>query len=178
MESVLEDGQELSAASSSVDKAGTDLHGVTYGPEACLAAVMRSPEAVGIHDKDAWLSIFASYNIVEDPVGSTPHVSGVYDSRSRRRDNAALSRFYDTFIAANEISFHVERDIVCGLKVVRDLTIEIKMSAKVTVHVPMHLMYGLIHRVGYLGYVSAKTIPSPLSGQFHVMNTPNSGYLR
>ncbi len=31
------------------------------------------------------------------------------------------------------------------------------------------------HGINYLLIV---TIPSPLSGQFHVMNTPNSGYLR
>ena len=114
-----------------------------FSAEDCLELVGRSPAAVAIHDMDAWLSIFAQYNIVEDPVGSVPHFSGVYDRRDGRRGFGPLKRFYKTFIAANNIQFHVERDIVCGLHVVRDLTIEILMSGRLTVFVPMHLLYEL-----------------------------------
>lgn len=109
----------------------------------CLALVERSPAAVAAHDKQAWLALFARYSLVEDPVGSAPHINGIYDARSGYRSAERLSRFYDTFIAPNTIRFHVDRDIVCGLHVVRDLTIEIVMAPQVVVHVPMHLLYEL-----------------------------------
>lgn len=109
----------------------------------CLALVERSPAAVAVHDKAAWLSLFAHYNLVEDPVGATPHITGIYDRRTGYRGRGCLGRFYDTFIAPNTIRFHVDRDIVNGRHVVRDLTIEIVMSAKVTVRVPAHLLYEL-----------------------------------
>lgn len=114
-----------------------------FTAEDCLELINRSPAAVAAHDREAWLSIFAQYNIVEDPVGSAPHFSGVYDRKDGRRGFGPLKRFYETFIAANNIQFHVERDIVCGLHVVRDLTIEILMSGRLTVRVPMHLLYEL-----------------------------------
>ncbi len=115
----------------------------THSAEQLLALVQRSPAAVAAKDREAWLSIFAAYNIVEDPVGSRPHVSGVFDPVTGRRGNGPLVRFFDTFIAPNEITFEVERDIVCGFHVVRDLTIEIRMGPKVVVRVPMHLLYVL-----------------------------------
>jgi hypothetical protein len=116
--------------------------------EECLALVERSPAAVAARDKAAWLSLFARYNLVEDPVGSSPHIGGVFDARSGYRSNARLSRFYETFIAPNTIRFHVDRDIVSGMHVVRDLTIEITMSPEVVVHVPVHLLYELTDEEG------------------------------
>ncbi len=110
----------------------------------CLALVERSPAAVAVHDKAAWLALFARYNVVEDPVGSAPHITGIYDARTGYRGREGLSRFYETFIAPNRIRFHVGHDVVNGLHVVRDLTIEISMSSRVTVHVPVHLLYELI----------------------------------
>lgn len=109
----------------------------------CLALVERSPAAVAAHDKAAWVALFARYNLVEDPVGSAAHITGIYDARDGYRGRGGLGRFYDTFIAPNTIRFEVERDIVNGLRVVRDVTIEIVMSAKVTVRVPAHLLYEL-----------------------------------
>jgi hypothetical protein len=109
----------------------------------CLSLVERSPAAVAAHDKGAWLALFARYSLVEDPVGSAPLITGIYDSRAGYRAREGLSRFYDTFIAPNAIRFHVEQDIVSGLHVVRDVTIEIAMSARVTVRVPAHLLYEL-----------------------------------
>lgn len=113
-----------------------------------LAQVEKSPAAVAVHDKNAWLSIFAQYHIVEDPVGSTPHIGGIYDAKSAMRGNGALSRFFDTFIAPNRIRFEVAQDIVCDNHVVRDLTIHITMSDKVQVQVPMHLLYELTQERG------------------------------
>ncbi len=109
----------------------------------CLALVERSPAAVAVKDKAAWLALFARYNLVEDPVGSAPQISGIYDRRMGYRGSDRLSRFFDTFIAPNTIRFHVDRDVVCGLHVVRDLTIEITMAPQVVVHVPVHLLYEL-----------------------------------
>ena len=109
----------------------------------CLALVQRSPAAVAAHDRQAWLALFARYNLVEDPVGSAPHIGGIFDARSGYRSNAHLQRFYQTFIAPNAIRFEVDRDIVCGLHVVRDLTIEITMAPGVVVRVPVHLLYEL-----------------------------------
>jgi len=116
---------------------------ITFSAEDCLALVERSPAAVAAKDKSAWLALFARYNLVEDPVGSAPQISGIYDRRTGYRSLARLSRFFDTFIAPNTIRFHVDRDVVCGLHVVRDLTIEITMSPTLVVRVPVHLLYEL-----------------------------------
>jgi hypothetical protein len=109
----------------------------------CLALVERSPAAVADHDRDAWMQLFARYSLVEDPVGSAPHIIGIFDRQSGYRSADRLRRFYETFIAPNTIRFDVYRDIVCGLHVVRDLTIEITMAPHVVVRVPMHLLYEL-----------------------------------
>ena len=104
----------------------------------CLALVERSPAAVAAHDKSAWLSLFARDHVVEDPVGSAPHVSDPAAGGDR------LGPFYQTFIAPNTVRFHVDRDCIRGLNVMRDLTIEIIMSPRVTVRVPVHLLYELV----------------------------------
>jgi hypothetical protein len=109
----------------------------------CLALVERSPRAVARHDQAGWMQLFARYSLVEDPVGSAPHINGIFDATSGYRSADRLRRFYETFIAPNTITFHVERDIVRDLHVVRDLTIEITMAPQVVVRVPMHLLYEL-----------------------------------
>ncbi|MFI2472453.1 nuclear transport factor 2 family protein [Nocardia xishanensis] len=101
--------------------------------EHLLAAVQASPRAVAAHDKAAWVGLFADDAAVHDPVGSRAHVG---------RD--AIARFYDTFIGPNSIAFRVDRDLVAGQTVVRDLHIETTMSTGATVTVPMHLRYDLV----------------------------------
>lgn len=115
----------------------------TPDPNHLLEQAKKSPAAVAIHDKQAWMSIFALYHVVEDPVGSTPHVGGIYDATSGQRGNGALSRFFDTFIAPNKISFEVHRDVVCANHVVRDITIHLQMSPTIHAEVPMHAIYEL-----------------------------------
>ncbi len=111
-------------------------------PTDLLALAHASPAAVAAHDKDAWLALFARHHVVEDPVGSRPVVGGLYDRRSSRRGGGPLARFWDTFIAPNDIRFHTERDdIVDGLTVVRDITIETRLGGGVIAHAPMHLLY-------------------------------------
>ncbi|WP_369669948.1 nuclear transport factor 2 family protein, partial [Enterococcus faecium] len=78
--------------------------------EQLMAVVEGSPKAVGAHDRSTWVALFAGDGQVNDPVGSRPH-----------NGQAAIESFYDTFIAPNSITFHVERDIVCGRTVWRDL---------------------------------------------------------
>ncbi len=97
-----------------------------------LATVQRSPAAVSIHDRAAWVDLFAGDAEVNDPVGSRPH-----------HGRAAIEHFYDTFIAPNTITFHVDEDIVCGMSVVRDLTVETVMETGARLNIPMHLRYDL-----------------------------------
>lgn len=104
-----------------------------------LAAVKGSPTAVAAHDRGAWVALFSGGAQVNDPVGSRPHVG-----------KRAIERFYDTFIAPNSITFDVDRDVVCGMSVFRDLTVNTVMSTGVTLRVPMHLRYDLIEEGGVL----------------------------
>ncbi|WP_132993250.1 nuclear transport factor 2 family protein [Gordonia zhaorongruii] len=97
-----------------------------------LSLVGESPAAVAVHDKRKWLSLFSSDGIVNDPVGSDLH-----------QGSEELGRFYDTFIAPNEVVFHPKHDIVCGAAVMRDLELEIRMTDRVILTVPMHLRYEL-----------------------------------
>ncbi|APE36102.1 hypothetical protein BOX37_21660 [Nocardia mangyaensis] len=97
-----------------------------------LAAVHASPRAVAAHDKTAWVALFAENAAVHDPYGSHAHIG-----------TEAIGRFYNVFIGPNAITFDVDRDLVGGHSVVRDLRIAITMSTGATVTVPMHLRYDL-----------------------------------
>ncbi|WP_429520089.1 nuclear transport factor 2 family protein [Rhodococcus sp. BE178] len=104
--------------------------------------VRKSPTALAAHDKSAWLELFAEDHTVEDPVGGRPVIGGGFDKKSGSRGRGPLSRFWDTFIEPNNIRFHQERDdIVTGLSVVRDVTIEVGFPGGVTARAPMHLLY-------------------------------------
>src|SRR5687767_12055103 len=82
----------------------------SFDPAALLAHVAQSPKLCAAHDKAGWVSLFARDGQINDPVGSKPHDG-----------HAAISRFYDTFIAPNALKFDVERDFVSGMSVMRDL---------------------------------------------------------
>jgi hypothetical protein len=107
--------------------------------EQLIAAVQQSPALVAVHDRARWCGLYAQDGEVNDPVGSRPH-----------RGRAAIERFYDSFIAPNTIVFRVEQDVVCGMSVMRDLTIRTTMSTGVTLDVPMHLRYDLVEEDGAL----------------------------
>lgn len=104
-----------------------------------IAVVDASPAAVAVHDKAAWMGLFARGGEVNDPVGSRPH-----------RGESAISRFYDTFIAPNDIRFEVDHDVVCGMTVVRDLVIKTRMPTGLAVDVPTHIRYELVEEHGQL----------------------------
>lgn len=112
---------------------------------ACLAFVEKSPQAVTAKNKLAWVGLFADGAAVEDPVGSAPHVHAKADGL-----NGAVGRFYQTFIAPNDIRFEVDHDVVCARTVCRDLHIHIAMTDKVRISVPMHLLYELGEEDGEL----------------------------
>lgn len=67
---------------------------------------------------------------MEDPVGSRPHCGATQ-----------IERFYDTFIAPRDITFHRDADIVANSTVVRDLELEVAMSPSVTMRIPAYLRY-------------------------------------
>ncbi|OBG82267.1 hypothetical protein A5699_06575 [Mycobacterium sp. E802] len=97
-----------------------------------LATVELSPQAAGAHDRLRWVGLFAAGGRVEDPVGSRAH-----------RGRVEIGRFYDTFIAPRDITFHRDADIVAGSTVIRDLELEVAMSASVTMRIPAYLRYAV-----------------------------------
>lgn len=107
--------------------------------EAAIDTVEASPRFVGEHDRAAWLDLFAAGGVVEDPVGAAPSRKG----ERIRRGRDELARFYDTFIAGNEIRFVVERDIVVGSEVIRDVAIHTILGTGLQVVVPAILRYSL-----------------------------------
>ncbi len=118
--------------------------------EDVIKFIEGSPAAVAIHDKQAWISLFANENIVEDPVGSTPHCSDMSYRKTGVDKNTPLERFYEAFIAASNIKFHVDQDIVSGYTAIRDLALEIVMVEGLAVKVPMHAVYELTDEDGKL----------------------------
>lgn len=103
--------------------------------------VRSSPEFVAAHDKDGWLGIFAGQHVVEDPVGWRP---------VRSDEPGALARFWDAFIAPNDIEFQVAQDWVDGFDVVRDVTIVTTLPNGVQVRTPAHLIYQTVYEDGPL----------------------------
>ncbi len=111
-------------------------------PAAELLAIVRaSPEAVAALDKARWLDLFAPDYVLEDPVGSRPVLGGVYDRRSGERGTGPLSRFWDAFIAGNDIVFDVRADFASGRSIVRDAVITTTMAGGATVSTPLHILY-------------------------------------
>lgn len=99
-----------------------------------LSAAQRSLAAAGAHDRPGWLGLFTADGRVEDPVGSAPH-----------RGRAAIGHFYDTFIGPREITYDLDADLVVGTTVLRDLTLAVRMSPTLTMHVPTYIRYDMAH---------------------------------
>lgn len=115
-----------------------------------LSFVRRSPAAVAAHDKETWIGLFAKRYVVEDPVGSRPVAGGLFDRRTGFRGNGPLERFWDTFIAPNDVAFSVDHDFVRGLTVVRDADIRTRTRSGTEVRTPAHLVYELCEEDGCL----------------------------
>jgi ketosteroid isomerase-like protein len=99
--------------------------------------VKKSPELVDRHDREGWLGLFSSEAVVEDPVGGGLNRKG----KDWRGDRDGLSRFYDIFIAPNDIKFTVNQDIVMGNEVVRDVLIRTRLPNGAVSEVAAYLIY-------------------------------------
>ena len=99
--------------------------------------VKRSPELVDRHDREGWLGLFSSEAVVEDPVGAGLNRKG----KDWRGNRDGLSRFYDIFIAPNDIKFTVNQDIVVGSEVVRDVLIRTRLPNGAVSKVAAYLIY-------------------------------------
>jgi ketosteroid isomerase-like protein len=99
--------------------------------------VKRSPELVDRHDREGWLGLFSSEAVVEDPVGAGLNRKG----KDWRGARDGLSRFYDIFIAPNDIKFTVNQDIVMGNEVVRDVLIHTRLPNGAISEVAAYLIY-------------------------------------
>ena len=108
--------------------------------EELLELVSRSPAAVAIHDKRAWLELFSRAAIVQDPVGTAPHRRTASHQGAASGDDP-LGRFWETFIAPNRISFAAHQDIVIGEEVVRDVSIRSQLGSGITIEVPAYVIY-------------------------------------
>jgi len=82
--------------------------------DADLALVRASPQAVLARDRRAWLGLFGSAAVIEDPVGASRYATPI-----------ARAAFWDTFIAPQErIEFRVLREFQAGGTIVRQVVIE------------------------------------------------------
>ncbi|KUI31873.1 hypothetical protein AU196_08420 [Mycobacterium sp. IS-1742] len=105
---------------------------MTFTQADLLSAVERSPHLAAAHDRAGWVSLYTPDARIEDPVGSRPH-----------RGTDRIDRFYATFIAPRDITFHVRTDLVVDETVLRDVDLEVRMSPDVTMHIPAFLRYDL-----------------------------------
>ncbi len=115
-------------------------------PEKVYQLIKSSPEIVGRHDREAWLGLFSQSAVVQDPVGAGPNRKGqgVRDGRDE------LARFYDIFIASNDIKFTVNQDIVIGNEAVRDILISTVMPNGASCEIPALVKYSVIEEGGEL----------------------------
>jgi hypothetical protein len=108
--------------------------------EELLELVSRSPAAVRTHDKRAWLELFSRAAVIEDPVGTAPHHRTVPGEGTASGEDP-LGRFWQTFIAPNQISLAAYQDIVIGDEVVRDVLIRSQLPSGLTIEVPAYVIY-------------------------------------
>ena len=121
-----------------------------YSHEQLLNIAMASPRAVAKHDKQAWLYLFADQSVVEDPVGTAPHRSIPSNGPNKGADNTQLDKFYDTFIAPNEIEFQDSYDIVADGNGMRDVRLQIMSSTGLITDVHMYLYMNITSEAGQL----------------------------
>jgi hypothetical protein len=100
---------------------------------------------VAAHDKAGWLALFCREAVIEDPVGTAPH---------RRGDSAKaidpLERFYETFIAQNQIRFESSLDVVAGYQMARDVVIHTQLASGINIEVAAYLLYKTVQEQGEL----------------------------
>lgn len=104
-----------------------------------MEVVNASPTLVGAHDKAGWLALFAADAVVEDPVGTRPHHRGAHPRGADGEDE--LGRFYEVFIAPNQVRFEVRDDVVVPPYAFRDVLIHTRLPNGYRVTVPAHILY-------------------------------------
>jgi hypothetical protein len=105
-----------------------------------MELVEKSPELVGKHDREGWLSLFSSSAVVEDPVGAGMNRKG----KDVHKGKDSLSRFYDMFIGPNRITFTVHQDIIMGNEMVREVSIHTTLPNGAVTEVHCHLIYRVV----------------------------------
>jgi hypothetical protein len=109
-------------------------------PEELLELVGRSPAAVAVHDKEAWLALFSREAVLQDPVGAPP-LRRTVSGKGAARGGDPLGRFWETFIAPNRISVTSYQDIAIEDEVVRDVSIRTELEGGIAIEVPAYLLY-------------------------------------
>lgn len=107
-----------------------------FEPHPARDASLASMRAVEAGDRAAWLELFAEDAVVEDPIGPSP-----LDPEGRgHRGRDAIAAFYDSVIAANAVTFLVERSHAAGNEVANVGTITTQMGDS-TVHTDLVATY-------------------------------------
>jgi len=96
---------------------------------AALEASLLSAKYSMAKDKEAWLALYADDAIICDPVGVSP----LDPTGLGHRGKAAIEKFYDDTIAANDIVFHIERSYPAGDSVANVVSLDTKMGDKTMV---------------------------------------------
>jgi ketosteroid isomerase-like protein len=111
------------------------------------AAGMRSIACVKAKDKAAWLTLFASDALVQDPVGVSPLDPAGQGHRGRE----AIARFWDMVIAPGELSFQLRESYPCGLECANVATITNHMAGGTDITTDLVIVY----RVNEGGLITA-----------------------
>ena len=74
------------------------------------AASKQSMAAVEGGDRQAWLALFASDAVVQDPIGVSP----LDPTGLGHRGVDAIAAFYDTVIAPNRVAFEIRESYAAG----------------------------------------------------------------
>ena len=107
-----------------------------------LELVKESPRLVKAHEKAKWIALFSKEGEIEDPVGSK-----VYKHED-------FGNFWDAFIAPNDITFHLNFEILNGNQVIRDVNIHTRLNGGHEISVPAHLFYTIKKEGEKLGIIS------------------------
>jgi hypothetical protein len=103
----------------------------TSAPTDVLTIVRLSPVHVAAHDRPAWLDLFASDAVVEDPIGAAPC----------HKHDGGLERFWDALLAPNAVTLELREELAQGDDAIRDVTIVTELAPGVTAQVPAYLFY-------------------------------------
>lgn len=108
-----------------------------FAPHRARDASLASMRAVEAGDKAAWLALFATDAIVEDPIGVSP----MDPEGTGHRGLDEIEAFYDTVIGPNTITFTIERSHAAGDEVANVGTITSELADGSRVHTDLVITY-------------------------------------